>query len=166
MSSTEERFSLALHNTARAWRQALDRRLRHLGVGQAAWLAIAAIARARKPLSQADLAASLGVEAPTVVAMVDRLVKGGYVRREPSEADRRIKRVLLTQAGHDLYAQVRAQADIFRHELLGSLDKQQLQAMTLLLEHLQAQAEADRRPDTATDGLAVRSTAPGEAAHG
>lgn len=146
MSSIEERFSLALHNTARAWRQALDRRLRHLGVGQAAWLAIAAVARAPSPPSQADLAACLGVEAPTVVSMVDRLVKGGYVRREPSEADRRIKRVVLTQAGHDLFAQVRAQAEIFRQELLAPLNPADLQAMTVLLEQLQAAAEADRRP--------------------
>jgi MarR family transcriptional regulator for hemolysin len=166
MNSIEERFSLALHNTARAWRQALDRRLRHLGVGQAAWLAIAAVARARTPMSQADLAASLGVEAPTVVAMVDRLVKGGYVRREPSEADRRIKRVLLTQAGQDLYAQVRAQADIFRHELLAHLDKAQLQAATKMLEQLQAYAEADRRPDTGADSaVAPAQEAPG-ADHG
>ena len=32
LPSIEDRFSAALHNTARSWRQALDRRLKDLGV--------------------------------------------------------------------------------------------------------------------------------------
>ncbi|MBB5200650.1 hypothetical protein HNR39_002492 [Glaciimonas immobilis] len=35
---------------ARAWRQALDRRLKDLGVGQAGWMAIAVIAKAAQPM--------------------------------------------------------------------------------------------------------------------
>lgn len=147
MASIEERFSLALHNTARAWRQALDRRLKHLGIGQAAWLTIAAVARANKPLSQTDLANCLGVEAPTVVSMIDRLVKADLVRREPSEVDRRIKYIVLTDAGRDMFAQVRAEAERFRKELLQGADKAQLQTMAELLEALHVKADADRQPD-------------------
>ena len=88
MQSIEERFSLALHNTARAWRRAL--------------------------------------------------------RREPSEVDRRIKYILLTEAGRDLFAQVRTEAERFRNELLQSADKDFLQAMSEHLELLHAKADADR----------------------
>jgi len=42
----EERFSRALHNTARIWRVALDARLKNLGVSQAGWMTFAMIARA------------------------------------------------------------------------------------------------------------------------
>ncbi len=96
MTDLEERFSGALHNTSRAWRQALDRRLKYLGVSQASWMTIAVAAKAREPLSQSELAQSLGVEGATMVAMVDRLVKAGLVTREPSTTDRRVKRVVLT----------------------------------------------------------------------
>ena len=44
MTELAERFSGALHNTSRAWRQALDRRLKYLGVSQASWMTIAGIA--------------------------------------------------------------------------------------------------------------------------
>jgi len=98
MSDVEERFSGALHNTSRAWRQALDRRLKYLGVSQASWMTIAVAAKARSPLSQSELADKLAVEGATMVAMVDRLVKAGLVIREPSTTDRRIKRVVLTEA--------------------------------------------------------------------
>ena len=98
MTDLEERFSGALHNTSRAWRQALDRRLKYLGVSQASWMTIAVAAKAPRPLSQSELADRLGVEGATMVAMVDRLVKAGLVMREPSITDRRVKRVALTPA--------------------------------------------------------------------
>ncbi|MBV8035377.1 MarR family transcriptional regulator [Roseateles sp.] len=142
MPSTEERFSLALHNTARIWRQAIDRRLKDQGVGQAGWMAIANIAKSREPLSQIELANRLGVEGPSVVSLVDRLVKLGLVGRVPSETDRRIKHVVLTEAGQQLYAKVRTAADGYRKELLAGIDRERLQAATALLEELQSKVEA------------------------
>lgn len=136
MSDLEERFSGALHNTSRAWRQALDRRLKYLGVSQASWMTIAVAAKAREPLSQSELAHRVDVEGATMVAMVDRLVKAGLVVREPSLTDRRVKRVVLTAAGDLLYERVRAEAAAFRKELLEGIDPKKLLAATELLESL------------------------------
>src|ERR1700727_483104 len=113
MSDLEERFSDALHNTSRSWRQAVDRRLKFLGVSQASWMTIAITAKARSPLSQSELADKLGVEGATMVAMIDRLVKAGLVTREASTTDRRIKRVVLTPAGLKIYEKVKAEAVAF-----------------------------------------------------
>jgi MarR family transcriptional regulator, transcriptional regulator for hemolysin len=142
MTELEERFSGALHNTSRAWRQALDRRLKYLGVSQASWMTIAVAAKARQPLSQSELAESLGVEGATMVAMVDRLVKAGFVVREPSTTDRRVKRILLTQTGNLLYDKVLAEAATFRKELLANVDPKNLLAATELLESLEETIEA------------------------
>ena len=43
MPTIEEQFSVVLHNSARAYKQALDRRLKDLGVGQTGWMTIAFI---------------------------------------------------------------------------------------------------------------------------
>lgn len=139
---TEERFALALHNCARAWRRALDRRLRDLGIGQAGWMTIAIVAKADQPLSQTELADRLGVENPTMVAMVDRLMKAGLVVREPSPTDRRVKQVLLTSDGRKLYRRVKKEADLFRATLLQDIDPVTLDTMTRLLEALQSAADA------------------------
>src|SRR5471030_1159850 len=122
LGDLEERFGAALYNSSRAWRQALDRRLKYLGVSQASWMTIAVAARARWPLSQSELADRLAVEGATMVAMVDRLVKAGLIIREPSTTDRRIKRVVLTEAGNLLYGKVREEAAAFRQELLADID--------------------------------------------
>src|ERR1700743_312300 len=137
MSDIEERFSDALHSTSRSWRQAVDRRLKYLGVSQASWMTIAIAAKARSPLSQSELAEKLGVEGATMVAMIDRLVKAGLVIREASTTDRRIKRVVLTPAGISLYEKVKAEATALRNELLANIDQKKLLTATELLEGLQ-----------------------------
>ena len=142
MVDREERFANALHGTARAWRQAIDRRLKYLGMSQASWMTIAVAANAREPLSQSELADSLGVEGATMVAMVDRLVKAGLVKREPSTADRRIKRVVVTEAGYRLFGTVKTEAALVRKELLAQLDPQKLEAAADVLEALQGIIEA------------------------
>ncbi len=140
--SLDERFAVALHNTARAWRQTIDSRLKDLGVSQAAWLAIATIAKSPGPLSQSELAHHLSIEGATMVAMVDRLTRAGYVERVASPGDRRVKRVVLTPAGLTLHGRVREKADEVRHDLLDGFDRIRLQAATELLEALH------RRVDT------------------
>lgn len=141
MSELEERFSNALHSTARAWRQAVDRRLKYLGVSQASWMTIAVAAKARHPLSQSELADRLAVEGATMVAMVDRLVKAGLVTREPSSTDRRINRVVLTEAGLRLYETVKAEAVAVSKDLLANIDPRKLAAAAEVLEAVQSKIE-------------------------
>ena len=137
MSDLDERFSNALHSTSRSWRQAVDRKLKYLGVSQASWMTIAIAAKARLPLSQSELAEKLGVEGATMVAMIDRLVKAGLVIREASTTDRRVKRVILTPAGVKIYDKVKAEAVALRKELLANTDQKKLLIATELLEGLQ-----------------------------
>jgi MarR family transcriptional regulator, transcriptional regulator for hemolysin len=144
MADPDERFSDALHSTSRSWRQAVDRRLKYLGVSQASWMSIAITAKARSPLSQSELADKLGVEGATMVAMVDRLVKAGFVVREASTTDRRIKRVVLTPAGVALYEKVKTEAVALRKELLANVDPKKLLIATELLESLQGIIETQQ----------------------
>lgn len=137
MSDLKERFGKALHGASRSWRQAMDRRLRHLGLSQAGWMTIATTANAGAPPSQTQLADMLGVEGATMVAMVDRLVKAGVIQREVSAADRRVKRVILTPAGTELYEKLKREAAALRQELLADIDPAELRGATELLERLQ-----------------------------
>ncbi len=141
MPTPREQFSSSLHHSARAWRLALDRRLKHLGLGQPGWMTIALAAKAQQPLSQTDLAHALGVEGATVVVMIDRLVKAKLVKRQPSTSDRRIKHVMLTDQGLVLHGQVKAVADAFRREMLADEDEELLLKATELLERVRIAAE-------------------------
>ena len=138
----EERFSAALHATARSWRLAIDARLKDLGIGQAGWMTIAMIAKSKEPPSQRELADLLGIEGPSVVSMLDRLERGGLVRREASPLDRRVKLAHLTDDGRTLYARVREEADAFRLAMLEGVPKETLAAAADLLEALRARIDS------------------------
>jgi MarR family transcriptional regulator for hemolysin len=140
-ATPQERFSAVLHATARSWRIGLDARLKDLGVGQSGWMTIAMLAKTKTDLSQRALADLLGVEGPSVVAMLDRLEKAGLVQRAPSPLDRRVKLVHLTDAGRTLYAKARKEADAFRAAVLDTVDPAALAGATALLEALQARIE-------------------------
>ncbi|KQQ36206.1 hypothetical protein ASF61_08425 [Duganella sp. Leaf126] len=141
MPTIEERFSAALHGSARAWRLALDRRLRHLGISQSSWMAIAITAKEPAPPSQTRLATRVGVEDPTMVATIDRLVKAGYMVRTPSATDRRVKLLSLTESGMQVYRSVKQEADAVRGELLSRADPAVLAVVTAFLEQLQSDIE-------------------------
>jgi len=138
----DERFSAALHGAARQWRLLIDRRLKGLGLSQAGWITITMAAKAKAPMSQSELAHSVGVEGATMVAMLDRLARAGLVERVPSETDRRVKLVAVTAAGRALYDEVKREASTVRKELLGGMDPEQLLAVTELLEALAARIES------------------------
>ena len=137
----EERFSKALHDSARTWRVALDKRLKHLGIGQSGWMTIAMVAKSAEPLSQRALADLVGVEGPSMVSMLDRLERDGFLARAPSASDRRVKLVHLTEAGRTVYAEVQAEAVSFRTALLAGLDPQALAAAAELLETVRTRIE-------------------------
>jgi MarR family transcriptional regulator for hemolysin len=132
-----ERFEHALYNIARGWRHAVDRRLRYLGIGMASWMAIAAASRVRSPLSQSELADMLWVSGASMVHMIDRLVKAGLVIRESSISDRRVNRIVITDAGHHLYAELKNEAAAVRQQLMASIELEKLAYLTELLEQMQ-----------------------------
>jgi MarR family transcriptional regulator for hemolysin len=141
VSELEERFADVLHGTARTWRQAIDRRLKHLGMSQASWMTMAVASKALTPLSQSELADRLGVEGATMVAMVDRLAKAGFIVRQSCPSDRRINRVVLTEAGYRLVQTVQHETAAVRRELLATIDPAKLAIATELLEILQEAIE-------------------------
>jgi MarR family transcriptional regulator, transcriptional regulator for hemolysin len=133
----DERFENALRNTAMAWRQAVDRRLGRLGVSRVGWLTIAAAMQARSPLSQSDLADTLAVSRASMVHTIDRLVKDGLVKRESSVSDRRLKRIVVTDAGVHFYCLIKDDVAAIRRQMLAILEREKLVHLTELLEKLQ-----------------------------
>ncbi len=93
--NTSETFGQLLHGTARAWRQKLDQRLKPMGLSQAKWRTLMHLSLAGDALTQAEIAARLGVEEPSVVTLLHRLEREEWITRSNSQRDRRCKMVLL-----------------------------------------------------------------------
>lgn len=52
------------------------------------------------PVRQKDLAASIGIEGPSLVRLIDTLVIKGLIQRSEDGTDRRAKQLCLTPEGH------------------------------------------------------------------
>jgi MarR family transcriptional regulator for hemolysin len=133
----DERFENALRKTATAWRHAVDRRLRRLGVSRVCWMTIAAAMQARSPLSQSTLADALAISRASMVKTIDCMVKDGLVKRESSAPDRRLKRVVVTDAGAHLYSLLKDEVAAVRRQMLAIVELEKLVQLTELLETLQ-----------------------------
>src|SRR5438309_12091765 len=115
--SDDETFGQWLHGTARVWRLKLDERLKPMGLSQAKWRTLLHLSLAGDALTQAEIAARLGVEEPTVVNLIHRLERESWIIRKTSLHDRRCKMVLLGRRAQRVIAQISATAAKLRHEL-------------------------------------------------
>lgn len=124
-----------LHETARLWRTELDRRLRPLGLSQAKWRMLLHISCSEN-CTQAELASRLGVEAPTVVGLLDRLTADNLVERRESIHDRRSKTVHLREAGQALMKPITEMAENLSAELLANLSDEEITSSTAVLKRI------------------------------
>ena len=141
MDNRQLNFSHLLYLTAHHWRLAVDRRLKDLGMSQATWVAVAAIARNEQPLSQSELAQELGVESATVVPLINKLVEHGLVERILTERDKRKRLLIATDKGMDLFHQVKTVADELRQEILTAITPEEQQQTYDVLTKLLREVE-------------------------
>lgn len=141
MDNRQLNFSHLLYLTAHHWRLAVDRRLKDLGMSQATWVAVAAIARNEQPLSQSELAQELGVESATVVPLINKLVEHGLVERILTERDKRKRLLIATDKGMNLFHQVKTVADELREEILTAITPEEQQQTYDVLTKLLREVE-------------------------
>src|SRR3954471_10672078 len=118
LPNQSEQFGPLLHGVARAWRLKLDQRLKPMGLTQAKWRTLLHLSMADAPLTQAEVAARLGIEEPTLVNLLHRLEKSGWGGRREAERDRRCKTVHLGQRASRVINEINATALQLRHELV------------------------------------------------
>jgi MarR family transcriptional regulator for hemolysin len=142
---TTEKFGQLLHGTARAWRQKLDERLKPMGLSQAKWRTLLHLSLAGDALTQAEIAARLGVEEPTVVTLLHRLERENWITRTNSALDRRCKMVLLGRRAQRVIAEINSSANTLRHELLADIPNSDLQMCMTVLTRIRDRAERSDR---------------------
>ncbi|WP_298808676.1 MarR family transcriptional regulator [uncultured Sphingomonas sp.] len=144
----QRRLGSLLIQFARRYRRHLDRELTDLPVSQTGGLAVMMLGRMDDGVRQGVLAEKLGVEAPTIVPLIDDMERGGLVRREVDPADRRARKVHLTEAGRDMAVLAEVRVAQVREELFDGIAPSDLQIALDVLERLQARVDdLERRDD-------------------
>ncbi len=99
MPANDERYlGFLITDCGRLQRTVFDRRVRALGLTRSQWLVLRRLDR-NPGAAQSELADLLEVEKATAGRLIDKLEENGWVERRADPADRRIKRIHMTQKG-------------------------------------------------------------------
>ncbi|HEY0580521.1 MAG TPA: MarR family transcriptional regulator [Candidatus Nitrosocosmicus sp.] len=94
----ENSIGFIINRTAKVLIQAFDQELRkEIGITFGQWKIIITLVNNNDGLSQKEIADKLGLEGPTLIPIIDKLEKDGFVTRMADKNDRRNNRIFLNE---------------------------------------------------------------------
>ena len=133
-------LGLQLSRTARSISADFDRVLVEAGGSAPVWQVLLLI-RSRQWGQQSEMARAMGVTGATLTHHLNALERQGLVRRWREEANRRVQRVELTDAGVALFHRLRTVAMRHDRRLRSHLSAEEAAQLGELLEKLRAGVE-------------------------
>ena len=125
----QELFALSLASSSRIWRRYLDLQFRELDLSQARWSVLLELSR-NEEVTQVELARTLGIEAATLVRLLDGLEKAGLA-----------KTLHLTKAACPLIIRMKEISAASRAAILEGISHQDLRIATQVLSRITARLE-------------------------
>jgi len=105
------RLGFLVHDVARLHRTVVDKALKPLGVTRSQWWVLANLSRySDEGMMQTELANAMDIGKVALGGMLDKLEANGHLVRTPDPADRRAKRLALTDSGVKLLTAVELRA--------------------------------------------------------
>lgn len=134
-------FAFSVARIARRLRQAVDAELRVLGLTEATWRPLVHVRRLGDGVRQKELAASLSIEGPSLVRLLDNLERRGLIERREDETDRRARGIHLTRAGRDLAVRAARVGMAIQKRMLATVPAKDLEACQRALMLVERQLE-------------------------
>ena len=128
-------FGFLLTDTSRLYVQRFEARARALGLTLPQCKALVNLAR-NEGSSQAQLGELADIEPMTLVRILDRMERDGWVERCSDPTDRRARRLYLKPKGKALMEEVWRLSDLTRGDAFADIDKQQGEQMLELLARM------------------------------
>src|SRR5436853_5850811 len=121
-SSVGRAFGFLVHDVSRLIKRRFERRARQMGLPVTRQQAAVVLNIAgNEGVSQAEVAAWLGIEPIALVRMLDKLHEEGLVERRPHPTDRRVRTLWLTPAARPVVAQILAINKAIREEAFAGM---------------------------------------------
>jgi MarR family transcriptional regulator, transcriptional regulator for hemolysin len=131
-SSLDRSFGFLLHDIARLMRKRYEQRARPLGLTRAQWQVLAHLQR-HEGINQSGLAELLEIEPITIGRLLDRMEEAGLVERRADPADRRARRLFLTERARPMLERGRVLGDEVRAEAFIGLDATERESLIDML---------------------------------
>lgn len=131
-------LTMTLTQTARAFVTAANKVAADFDLSHATAWPILMISRLGDNVRPGMIADALGLEAPSLVRVIDQLVESELIERHDDPNDRRAKILTLTKAGRERVAQLEAALLPFRRGLFDNIPRADIEACLRTLEAVKA----------------------------
>lgn len=129
LPSPRDRFGIRFSMLSRLWRRAIDQQMAAVGLADVSWAPLIHLAESGDGVSQKELASLVGIDSSSLVRLLDTLETRGHIQRCTAPDDRRVKLIMLTEAGKAAVIDIRRQLLIIEHQMLADLDDSELSRM-------------------------------------
>ena len=102
----------------------------------------------RDGVSQQQLADAVGIRPQSVSEAIATMENHGFVRREPSAADRRVMLIYVTEQGREYHEKVSEERRIHAKKYFSALEESEKQALFALLEKLIQSNDVKKNTET------------------
>ncbi|MGB7632084.1 MAG: MarR family winged helix-turn-helix transcriptional regulator [Nitrososphaeraceae archaeon] len=143
-----------INRTARSLSRSMDIRLRNrVGLTFAQWRVLVLLTKTHDGLSQREIAEGLGLEAPSLIPILDKLENDGFIERRVDRNDRRNNRIFRAKKTFEIWETTLECATRVLTIALAGLPEENIQIMKEVLEkmwiNLQANMEiSSKTPST------------------
>jgi MarR family transcriptional regulator for hemolysin len=150
-----------INRTARSLSRSLDIRLKNrVGITFAQWRVLVLLTKTHDGLSQKEIAEGLGLEAPTLIPILDKLQKDGFIERRVDRNDRRNNRIFRAKRTFEIWETTLECASKVLTIALAGLPEDNVQIMKEVLEkmwiNLQANLELSNKTPATIAGMVSR----------
>lgn len=120
---------------------AMNEKLQSLGITYRQWEVLAWLSF-EQGLSQTELAERMGIESPTLVGVLDRMERDGWIQRIPSETDRRKKIIRTTDKVEPAWSRMMQCGLEVRNKATAGLTEAQLDMLREVLSTIRDNLQA------------------------
>jgi MarR family transcriptional regulator for hemolysin len=126
---------------ARSYRAGADQALAELNLSQATAWPVLIIMRLGEGVRQRALAEELGIEAPSLVRLLDQLETSGLVQRKDDPEDGRAKTLHLTATGRHIAVEIEDLLVRFRRRLFANVSSEEADTFLRVFAALKTELE-------------------------
>ena len=137
----KESIGLLLKTSAKSWERAADIELsEHFGLPGTKWKLIVVLS-IKEGITQKQIADMAFVEAPTLVPVIDKMEKEGYLTRQPDPNDRRNNLIFMTKKAKDIVDPMIDSILEIRNIGLKKISKKDMETAKKVLEQIRNNTE-------------------------
>ena len=132
----EQSIGYLVCSTSQAFQNALNEELRVQGITFRQWQVLACLALLGESASQAEIADLLRIERATLVGVLDRMERDGWIARRPCPDDRRKKRVRPTRQVKSVWRTMVGCAHRVRNRAIEGIDEEEYRIAWRVIERM------------------------------